>query len=98
MHMYVTELYKLGVRRHTVRRRDPPCIRPCNIECLLFNATLALRRFTPDFGDSFGDPDGTLLLNFNGSVGSQDLQPAPRGSQGEPPIPGPKNSEQNPLD
>ncbi|KAK4806972.1 hypothetical protein QYF61_027339 [Mycteria americana] len=46
----------------------------------------------------FGTPDGTLLLNFNGSEGSQDLQPAPRDSRGEPPIPGPKNSEQDPLE
>ncbi|XP_072722136.1 uncharacterized protein [Ciconia boyciana] len=47
---------------------------------------------------SFGDPDGTLLLNFDGSKGSQDLQPAPGDSRGEPPIPGPKNSEQDPLE
>ncbi|KAK4831234.1 hypothetical protein QYF61_016332 [Mycteria americana] len=32
------------------------------------------------------------------SEGSQDLQPAQRDSQGEPPIPGPKNSEQEPLE
>ncbi|KAK4810467.1 hypothetical protein QYF61_004247, partial [Mycteria americana] len=48
--------------------------------------------------DSFGNPDGTLLLNFDGSERSQDLQPAPRDSRGEPPIPGPKNSEQDPLE
>ncbi|KAM7109971.1 uncharacterized protein J5F26_005773 isoform 1-T1 [Ciconia maguari] len=47
---------------------------------------------------SFGDPDGTLLLNFDGSKGSQDLQPAPGDSRGEPLIPGPKNSEQDPLE
>ncbi|XP_072715205.1 uncharacterized protein [Ciconia boyciana] len=46
----------------------------------------------------FGDPDGTLLLNFNRSEGSQDLQLAPRDSRGEPLIPGAKNSEQDPLE
>ncbi|GAB0208148.1 mitochondrial enolase superfamily member 1 [Grus japonensis] len=46
----------------------------------------------------FGDPDGTLLLNLDGSVGSQDLQPAPGNSRGEPPIPGPKSSEQDPWE
>jgi len=60
MRMYVAGLYKLGVRRHTActlggaipGRSEPPCIRCRNKEYLLFNATLALRSFTPDFGDS----------------------------------------------
>jgi len=80
------------------RRSDPSCIRRHNRECLLFNVPLALRSFSPNFGDSFGSPDGDLLLNFDGSAGSQDLHPAPRDSWGEPPMPGPKNSEKNCLD
>ncbi|GAB0209338.1 protein NYNRIN-like [Grus japonensis] len=44
----------------------------------------------------FGDHEGTLLWNMGRSEGSQDLQPAPRDSRGEPPIPGPKSSEQGP--
>ncbi|XP_075286353.1 NIF3-like protein 1 isoform X2 [Opisthocomus hoazin] len=36
-----------------------------------------------------GDPDGTLLVNTDGSAGSWDLQPASRDSRGEPLIPGP---------
>jgi len=35
-----------------VRRSDPPCIQRCDKECLLFNTTLALSRFTPGFGDN----------------------------------------------
>ncbi|KAK4822220.1 hypothetical protein QYF61_011861 [Mycteria americana] len=50
------------------------------------------------FGQTAVNMDGTLLLNFDGSEGSQDLQPAPRDSRGEPPIPGLKNSEQDPLE
>ncbi|KAK4814835.1 hypothetical protein QYF61_027808 [Mycteria americana] len=80
------------------RWNDPLCIRCRNKECLLLNATLVLRSLIPDFSDRFGDPDGTLLLNFDGSEGSQDLQLAPRDSRGEPLIPGPKNSEQDPLE
>jgi len=34
-----------------IRRSDPPCIQRRNKECLLFNATLVLRCFTPDFND-----------------------------------------------
>jgi len=35
-----------------IRRSDPLCIEHCNKESLLFNATLALRSFTPDFSDN----------------------------------------------
>jgi len=35
-----------------IRRSDPPCIQRCNKECLLFNAVLAVRSFTPDFSDT----------------------------------------------
>ena len=56
---------------------------------------VSVKRFIHDFGDNIGDPGGTPLLNFNSSAGLQDLQPTTRDSQGEPPIPGPKNAEQN---
>ena len=35
-----------------IRQSDPPCICRRNKECLLFNPTLALRSFTPNFSDS----------------------------------------------
>ncbi|KAK4806154.1 hypothetical protein QYF61_001077, partial [Mycteria americana] len=57
-----------------------------------------VRRKDPPNGDSFGDPDGTLLLNLKESVESRNLQPAPRDSRGEPLIPGLKSSEQDPWE
>uniref|UniRef100_A0A8B9G5X8 Core shell protein Gag P30 domain-containing protein n=1 Tax=Amazona collaria TaxID=241587 RepID=A0A8B9G5X8_9PSIT len=48
--------------------------------------------------NSFGDPDGTPPVSLRGSVGSRDLQPAPRDSRGEPLIPGPTSSKQDPWD